>query len=26
MVATNAFMDAVGTEPDPELAAFISTP
>ena len=23
MMATNAFMDAVGTEPDPELAAFI---
>lgn len=26
MMATNAFMNAVGTEPDPELAAFISTP
>lgn len=24
MVATNAFMDAVGTEPDPELAPFMT--
>lgn len=24
MMATNAFMDAVGTEPDPELAVFIA--
>ncbi|SFI41903.1 hypothetical protein SAMN03080618_00352 [Aquamicrobium aerolatum DSM 21857] len=25
MVATNSFMDAVGTEPDPELAAFTTS-
>jgi len=25
MMATNAFMDAVGTEPDPELAAFMES-